>query len=153
MEEQKEKQKKMKTNLILIFLVLTFAHCVYSQESKISINAVRLADDSLSLEVKNNTQADTLLFSIYKQQLIDKKWVTNVYDVFSEAKNPKTSILIIYPNKTLNLKIWIDNLLYTDEAIKTKQIKVANNSYRLLISTTKKGDKNIRNNYYSNVFQ
>ncbi|GAA3934502.1 hypothetical protein GO495_29990 [Chitinophaga oryziterrae] len=142
----------MATKLIYIFLLLVIPANVFSQVlPKLTITASRFGKDSVSLEIKNNTQTSSLRFSIYKQVSYGKKWETNVYDVFCNPSNPSTSILMIPPGEVLNLNIYSDGVLYTtggSEKTGKRIVKIV--MYRYLLKASIEGDDDKICYYYSN---
>jgi hypothetical protein len=117
--------KSLNSNVSIILMVIVSIaslSCVQGLRTEvIDIRASQFHKDSLVVDIANNSKVDTVVFSLYKQMKIKDKWITAVYDVFAEAKNPNTSLLIIDPLQKLSLRIHIDGTLYTNEEVSQNQ--------------------------------
>lgn len=141
----------MTIKAFLVFIFLFFSAHIKAQE--IIVDATRFGNDSLDVQIKNISVNDTILFSLYKQTVVGKKWITNLYDVFCDITNPKTSIFIISPKQSLNFRIHFNTTLYTDEKIKSNKIKGSKNRNRIFFKGNKKGLVDVKCIAYSNVFK
>ena len=116
MEARKKKRNRNKVSFIVIFMFIFNINIASAQTQILSISA-REDKDSLLMIIENKSKVDTVLFSLYEQIKIKKKWVTSNYDLFCDVNNPNTSIFIIYPNQKIDLRAMKSNVIYTDEKI------------------------------------
>ena len=116
MEARKKKRNWNKVSFIVIFMFIFNINIASAQTQMLSISA-REDKDSLLIIIENKSKVDTVLFSLYEQIKIKKKWVTSNYDLFCDVNNPNTSIFRIFPNQKINLKAMKSNVIYTDEKI------------------------------------
>jgi hypothetical protein len=122
--------------IMLIFILIMVAGKLYSQSQRMIIKASNISADSALLEVQNVSLNDTLFFSIYKQQLFGKKWVSNNYDVFCDVENPNTTVARILPNETLTFRLLIGTTIYSGEVTKKDTRKTKGTIVRYMFLTT-----------------
>ncbi|HTB99688.1 MAG TPA: hypothetical protein VK705_03305 [Ferruginibacter sp.] len=138
----------MKIKLFFPIFLLIFSCQVKAQQAKISIIVTPFSRDSIDIIIKNSIR-DTVLFSLYKQEFIKTIWVTNVYDVFCDVRNPNTSILIINPTEVLHFRIHNDSTLYTDEKIKPGTLLQNKIENRIVLKGNKKDHDKMEYSFYS----
>ena len=93
MEARKKKRNRNKVSFIVIFMFIFNINIASAQTQILSISA-REDKDSLLMIIENKSKVDTVLFSLYEQIKIKKKWVTSNYDLFCDVNNPNTSIFV-----------------------------------------------------------
>jgi hypothetical protein len=146
----KKQQMAIKNYVICVVIFLTmFNNNIFGQSSLLTIVAIEEID-SLSMYVRN-TSSDTVIFSLYAQYNIRKKWVMNNYDLFSNVENPNTSLYIINPNEVITLKSKRPTTIYVNNKIKVGKTK-CKKCKRILLTGYKKSNDTIRYLNFSNLF-
>ncbi|SFO74897.1 hypothetical protein SAMN05428949_6461 [Chitinophaga sp. YR627] len=137
---------------ILTLIVLIIFSCKLYAQSPVFINACFSSKDSITLEIKNNSDNETFFFSIYKQHLFGKNWLTNNYDVFCDIENPNTTVLRIKPQEQLLISVRIDDSMIQLDKMPKKYYRKSAQSifYRYMFWATKEMNTG-EHKYYSNI--
>ncbi len=139
---------------ILIF-VSTYCHS-FSQCEYLSARA-SLKNDSVFVEIMNNSTSDTMLLTLYLQNKIDSNWVARSDDIFCDNTSPKTTIVFIMPNQIINLSAVLSDaneIDFNNIDISSSKIIFYDSplSYRVLIKVLENLEGSIKCKAYSNVF-
>lgn len=142
-------------HLFILFICLTFFLTnIFSQKTnaKVAICYIKkLKEDSVLVNIKNQSLSDTLHFSIYKQELVNDRFImTNVYDIFVDMENPRTTNLILYPNHNLTFNIKVPPLVFPEEIIEEKEWSVQSIKYRFMLKVNINTFKGKEIRVYSN---
>lgn len=145
----------MRIKTIYLFIFLTFFLTNIFPQKKNAESVVcyieKLKEDSVYTYISNNSLVDTLHFAIYKQVLINEKiLMTNVYDIFCDNENPKTTNFILYPNNNLSFKVRVSSLMFPEEEIEEKGWVVQCAKYRFMLKVKVNNAKEESFRFYSN---
>jgi hypothetical protein len=133
------KQRKPAVKLYCILVLLFGYGCSFAQTPALTVVA-KERGDSVAVSIKSNLQSDTVLFSLYSQTKVNKKWVTSNYDLFCDVSNPNTSIFIINPNQQITLVAARPAVIYSNKNIKTGKSMCTNCRRIILIGNSKRND-------------
>jgi hypothetical protein len=145
-------QKKYSMSKILSLFVLMMFSCKLWAQNPVFVNACFASKDSISLEIENSSDNQTFFFSIYKQRLSGKNWVTDNYDVFCNIENPHTTVLRIKPQEVIFISVPIDDAMFDLIKMPKKPYKMSELSiYYRYVFWAKKDMNTSEQKYYSNI--
>lgn len=145
--EHLKSQVGLKTYLLIFFLSTSFFSL--AQKNSFSIRAEE-KKDSIFISVSSNLENDTVLFSLYGQIKMKKKWVTNVYDIFSNVNNPNTSILVLNPKENIIFSVEQSSMIYSEKKLKPGK-SLCRNCKRILLIGYSKDNGEITYKAFSNI--
>lgn len=149
-QRHKKHQEGISNYLIILTAFLLFICGKSSGQNFLSISAIE-GSDSLIVTIKNTSKSDTVLFSLYSQYNLNKKWVTSSYDLFCDVNNPKTSIFILYPNEEIILTALKPTAFYSERKMKEGK-DICTGCKRILFVGNKKENENMQYILHSNTF-